>query len=101
MPPRKFLVVLIAAIGVGLQVPVFCQAAEPPELDALVRCPDDAKGVCVQVVIGGMLTSLMKRAENAGEPVRTRAQLLEDLTRQRKWPTVVLPGIQGTCVRAI
>ncbi len=101
MPPRKFSAALIAAISVGLQAPVFCQAAEPPELDALVRSPDDAKGVCVQVVIGGILTSLMKRAEDAGEPVRTRAQLLEDLTRQKQWPTVVLPGIQGTCACVI
>jgi len=97
MLPRKFLTALVAATSVGLQVPVLCQAAEPSELDALVRSPDDAKGVCVQVVVGGMLTSLMTRAETAGEPVRTRAQLLDDLTRQKQWPTVVLPGIQGTC----
>jgi hypothetical protein len=80
---------------------VFCQAAEPLELDALVRSPDDAKGVCVEVVIGGMLTSLMTRAEKAGEPVRTRAQLLEDLTRLKQWPTVLLPGIQGSCTCVI
>lgn len=97
MPSRKFLAALVAAICVGLQVPVFCQAAEPFELDALVRSPDDAKGVCVQVVIGGMLTNLMARAESAGEPVRTRAQLLDDLTRQKQWSTVLVPGIQGTC----
>ena len=97
MPPSKFLAALVAAVSVGLQVPVFCQAAEPSELEVPVRSPDDAKGVCVQVVIGGMLTSLMTRAESAGEPVSTRAQLLDDLTRQKQWPTVVLPGIQGTC----
>ena len=97
MPPLKFLVGLIAATCFGLQIPIFCQAAEPPELDALVRSPDDAKGVCVEVVIGGMLTSLMTRAEKTGEPVPTRAQLLKDLTGLKQWPTVLLPGIEGSC----